>query len=95
MEAFNMIKYVPVNAVRVDKPSWPGFYVLIVSNSDDTERAVYLTHEKIGVIHYLYGVCKQSDGSMETIEETAEIAYLNMEDYLPDFVRDCCNDEIE
>lgn len=90
-----MIKHTPVNAVRVDNPSWPGFYMLIVSNSDDTERSVYLTHEKIGVIHYLYCACKQSDGSMETIEETAETAYYNMEDFLPNFVRDCCKDETE
>ena len=79
-------------AVRVEHPSWPGFYMLIVSNADDTERAVYLTHDRMGVIHYMYGACKQSDGTMETIEETAETAYWNMEDYLPDFVRDCCDE---
>lgn len=90
-----MIKYNPVNAVRVDNPSWPGFYMLIVSNPDDTERSVYLTHEKIGVIHYLYGTCKQSDGRMETIDETAETAYYCMENYLPEFVRACCSAENE
>ena len=91
-----MIEYIKLPAaVRVDHPSWPGFYILIVPNADDTERAVYLTHEKMGVIHYLYGVCKQSDGIMETMEETVETAYWNMEEYLPDFVRDCCTDETE
>lgn len=90
-----MIKHIPVNAARVDHPCWPGFYMLIVSNIDDTERRVYLTHEKMGVIHLLYGACKQSDGTMETMEETAEIAYWNMEEYLPDFVRDCCTEKTE
>jgi hypothetical protein len=90
-----MIKPIPVNAARVYNPSWPGFYLLIVSNQDDTERAVYLTHEKMCTIHYLYGACNQSDGSMETMEETAETAYWNMENYLPEFVRDCCDNETE
>lgn len=87
-----MIKYTPVNAARVYHPSWPGFYLLIVSNEDDTHRDIYLTHERMGVIHYLYGACKQSDGTMETMEETAAIAFHSMEDYLPDYVRDCCTE---
>ena len=86
-------KYTPVKALRVDHPSWPGFYMLIVSNADDSERSVYLTHEKMGVIRYMYGACKQSDGTMETIETTAETAFYNMEDYLPDFVKSCCTEE--
>ena len=88
-----MIKYIPVNAARVEHPSWPGFYMLIVSNPDNTERAVYLTHERFGVIHYLYGACEQSDGTMESMDETAETAYWNMENYILQFVRDCCTEE--
>ena len=80
-----------LSAVRVDHPAWPGFYLLIVSNADDTKRNIYLTHDKIGVIHYLYGAIQQSDGSMETIEETVNIAFYNMEDYLPEFVEACCD----
>ena len=87
-----MIDFTKLTAVRVDNPSWPGFYVLIVSNADDTERNIYLTHDRFGIIHYLYGAVKQSDGSMETMEETAETAYWAMEEYLPDFVRDCCTE---
>lgn len=87
-----MIKPVPVTAARVYHPSWLGFYMLIVSNEDDTERSVYLTHERMGVIHYLYGACQQSDGSMETLEETAETAFYSFDEYLPDFVRDCCTE---
>ena len=79
-------------AVRVEHPSWPGFYVLIVSNEEDTRRDVYLTHDRMGVIHHMYGAVEQSDGHMETIEETAEMAYWNMEDYLPDFVKYCCTE---
>lgn len=90
-----MIDFVYVNAARIEHPSWPGFYMLIVSNQNDTERSVYLTHEKMGVIHYLYGACQQPDGTMETMEETAQTAYWNMEDYLPEFVRDCCSNETE
>jgi len=91
-----MIEYTTLPAaVRVDHPSWPGFYMLIVSNADDTLRSIYLTHDKMVIIHYMYGACKQLDGTMETMEQTVETAYWNMEEYLPDFVRDCCTEENE
>ena len=88
-----MFKYTKLaGAVRYDNPSWPGFYVLIVSNEDDSARNVYLTHSNMGIIHYMHGAIRQSDGTMETMEETVEHAHWAMEDYLPDFVRDCCTD---
>ena len=89
-----MFKYTKLaGAVRFDNPAWPGFYVLIVSNEDDTQRNVYLTHNNFGIIHFMHGAIRQPDGTMEPIETTVENAYWAMENYLPDFVKDCCTDE--
>ena len=79
--------------VRYDDPSWPGFYVLIVPNTNATEYNLYLTHEHFAVVQHMAGFRKKPDGTMITIDELVEHAAVLMDEYLPDFVKVCCMNE--
>lgn len=76
--------------IRFDLPTWPGFYALIVPNPKRETWDFYLTHEHVGIIHDMGGYC-YSNGP-QTPEELCEMVHWMVNDYLPDFVKDCCTD---
>lgn len=79
--------------VRYDNPCWPGFYVLIIPNKNPENYNLYLTHERFGVIHYMCGLGLSPKHDINTIDDIVRMAHYMMDDYLPDFVKDCCTDE--
>lgn len=89
-----MTIYTAVQAVRAEVPLHPGLHILIVSNPTDTRRSVYLAHDSFCVMLYMYGTIQQSDGRMETIDETVDIALANVGDYIGEYFAECyANDE--
>lgn len=79
--------------IRYDIPSWPGFYVLIVPDDEQKVYNFYLTHTRFGIIHYMFG--SSYDNPETTPEKLVELAHWNVNDYLPDYVKDCCTENDE
>lgn len=73
-------------AVRVEHELFPGFYALIVTEPDNESRSIYLGRDGYGTIIYMFGTCRQSDGRVPTVEEAADLAYHNMQDYIPELL---------
>jgi hypothetical protein len=89
-----MLKYTELSeTIRYDVMGWPGFYVLIVPNAKKDCYTFYLTHENQGIIHYMFGWPTSNPDF--SIEKLVELAHWNVEEYLPDFVKDCCTEEDE
>ena len=80
-----------INACRVSLSGYafPEFYILVLPAVEHDGKPVnycYLGKNGCCELFFMFGC-------YESVEEAAELAYANVSDYLPDFVRSILEDE--
>ena len=66
------------------------FSVLIVPMPDkhqESMRNFYLIHSQFGLVYHMFGLVPDND------EHAAELAYNNAIDYIPNFLKECFENE--
>jgi hypothetical protein len=76
----------------VDCSNWGAgpFSVLIVPMPDqynENMRQFYLIHKRYGIVYNMFGLVPDND------EHAAELAYYNAKDYIPNFIKECLENE--
>ena len=81
----NKIPFEPVpGVIRVSLAhhGFGNFTVLIVPDPETQLRKYYLTHDKSGVVLFMFGA-----GQIETDKYSVDVAYWNGPEYIPDFIK--------